>query len=140
MGFLLPSEDIDWKLNLSCPLDYRFCLYNNVAVAARAAIDKHSLERILIVDWDGQFEFFIYRGVTSFHIEFFVCFSVHHGNGTQRMFESDPNILYFSVHMYLRAKFYPHSTDAGPTKVGKHPAEGTTGKFSKIMHCIIVYM
>jgi len=58
-----------------------FCLFNNVAVAAKQAILKHKLERVLIVDFD-----------------------VHHGNGTQESFYSDPNVLYFSTHLY---PYYP---------------------------------
>lgn len=54
-----------------------FCLFNNVAVAARYAQKKHGLEKILIVDWD-----------------------VHHGNGTQNAFYDDPAVLYFSIHQY----------------------------------------
>src|SRR6266849_1808767 len=58
-----------------------FCLFNNVAVAARYAIDHYGLERVMIIDYD-----------------------VHHGNGTQDMFYEDPRVLYFSVH---QAPFYP---------------------------------
>lgn len=52
-----------------------FCLFNNVAVAAAYARDKYGLERIAIVDFD-----------------------VHHGNGTQAIFEADPKVAYFSTH------------------------------------------
>ncbi len=52
-----------------------FCLFNNVAIAARYAQQKYGLERILIVDWD-----------------------VHHGNGTQAIFYEDPSVFYFSTH------------------------------------------
>jgi len=58
-----------------------FCLFNNVAVAARALQAEQEAERILIVDWD-----------------------VHHGNGTQHVFEADRDVLYFSTHQY---PFYP---------------------------------
>ncbi len=58
-----------------------FCLFNNVAVAARYAIDRHGLERVMIIDYD-----------------------VHHGNATQEMFYEDPRVLYFSIH---QAPFYP---------------------------------
>ena len=58
-----------------------FCLFNNVAVAARYAIDKHGLERVMIIDYD-----------------------VHHGNATQEMFYDDPRVLYFSIH---QSPFYP---------------------------------
>ena len=52
-----------------------FCLFNNVAIAARYVQKKYSLTRVLIVDWD-----------------------VHHGNGTQHSFEDDPSVLFFSTH------------------------------------------
>lgn len=55
-----------------------FCLFNNIAIAARHAIRVHGLERILILDWD-----------------------VHHGNGTQAAFYNDPRVLYFSVHQHF---------------------------------------
>ncbi len=58
-----------------------FCLLNNVAIGARYAFHHHDLSRILIVDWD-----------------------VHHGNGTQAIFEDDPAVLYFSTHQF---PFYP---------------------------------
>ncbi|MDY6906855.1 MAG: histone deacetylase [Chloroflexota bacterium] len=54
-----------------------FCVFNNIAIAARHAIRNHGLERILIVDFD-----------------------VHHGNGTQEAFYSDPGVLYFSTHQH----------------------------------------
>jgi len=58
-----------------------FCLFNNVAIAARYALEKHGLERVMIIDYD-----------------------VHHGNGTQEAFYDDPRVLYFSTH---QAPFYP---------------------------------
>ena len=58
-----------------------FCLFNNVAVAARYALDHSGLERVMIIDYD-----------------------VHHGNGSQDMFYEDPRVLYFSIH---QAPFYP---------------------------------
>ena len=60
-----------------------FCLFNNVAIAAKYLQSKYRLEKILIVDWD-----------------------VHHGNGTQDAFYNDPAVLYFSMHRY---PFYPGS-------------------------------
>lgn len=52
-----------------------FCLFNNVAVAAQHLIDRHQLERVMIVDFD-----------------------VHHGNGTQHIFESRRDVFYISLH------------------------------------------
>jgi len=74
-----------------------FCLFNNVAIGARYALDKFSLERILIADWD-----------------------VHHGNGTQNSFYEDPRVLYFSTHRY--GFFYPGTGAA--TDVGRGKGEG----------------
>lgn len=58
-----------------------FCLFNNVAIAARHAVEHHGLERVAIIDWD-----------------------VHHGNGTQAIFWDDPSVLFVSLHQY---PFYP---------------------------------
>ncbi|MBO0333456.1 histone deacetylase family protein [Sneathiella sp. CAU 1612] len=69
-----------------------FCLYNNVAVGAYYARKKYGLERIAVVDFD-----------------------VHHGNGTQAIFERDPGMFYASTH---QAPFYPGTGDASETGVG----------------------
>ncbi|KAM5441706.1 Histone deacetylase hda1 [Microsporum ferrugineum] len=63
-----------------------FCLFNNVSVAARACqkILGDKCRKIMILDWD-----------------------VHHGNGVQRMFYNDPNVLYISIHVYRDGSFYP---------------------------------
>ncbi len=67
-----------------------FCLFNNVAIAARRALDFHGLQRVAIVDFD-----------------------VHHGNGTQDAFRDDPRVLMTS---FFQHPFYPHtvSTDSRP--------------------------
>jgi acetoin utilization deacetylase AcuC-like enzyme len=75
-----------------------FCLFNNVAIAARYAQKRHRIQRVLIVDWD-----------------------VHHGNGTQHSFEDDPSVLFFSVHQY------PHYPGTGRgTECGTGAGEGFT--------------
>jgi acetoin utilization deacetylase AcuC-like enzyme len=75
-----------------------FCLFNNVAIAARYVQKKYGFKRVLIVDWD-----------------------VHHGNGTQHSFEDDASILYFSTHQY------PHYPGTGrASERGKGAGEGYT--------------
>lgn len=78
-----------------------FCIFNNVAIAALYAIRDHGLKRVLIVDWD-----------------------VHHGNGTQHIFESNPNVLYISVHRYDNGSFFPKGKDGDYDVVGKGPGVG----------------
>lgn len=70
-----------------------FCLFNNVAIAARYLQKKHGLGKIAIVDWD-----------------------VHHGNGTQDTFYEDPSVLYVSLHQY---PFYPGTGAASETGAGR---------------------
>jgi acetoin utilization deacetylase AcuC-like enzyme len=74
-----------------------FCLFNNVAIGAKYAIQHFSLQKVMIVDWD-----------------------VHHGNGTQNSFYEDPQVLYFSTHRY--GFFYPGT--GAVTEVGKGKGEG----------------
>ncbi|KAK3726952.1 hypothetical protein QZH41_014804, partial [Actinostola sp. cb2023] len=78
-----------------------YCYFNNVAIAAQIAQDKWGMKRVLIVDWD-----------------------VHHGNGTQSLFESDPSVLYFSMHEYHHGTFYPGSTIANYDVVGTGKGKG----------------
>ncbi len=49
---------------------------------------------------------------------------VHHGNATQHMFESDPSVLYISIHRYDDGKFYPGGKDGHPSIVGKGDGMG----------------
>jgi len=75
-----------------------FCLFNNVAIAARYIQQQHKLKKVLIVDWD-----------------------VHHGNGTQELFYDDPTVFYFGVHRY---PFYPGTGSA--EEKGAGPGLGFT--------------
>jgi acetoin utilization deacetylase AcuC-like enzyme len=78
-----------------------FCIFNNVAIAAKFALSKLDLNRVLIADFD-----------------------VHHGNGTQDAFYADPRVLYFSTHQY---PFYPGTGWRDETGTGE--GEGTTVNF-----------
>jgi acetoin utilization deacetylase AcuC-like enzyme len=81
-----------------------FCIFNNMAVAAKFALSRFNLSRILIVDFD-----------------------VHHGNGTQDAFYADPKVLYFSTHQY---PFYPGTGRMEETGTGE--GEGTTVNFPMV--------
>ncbi len=70
-----------------------FCLFNNIAIAAKYIQKKHRLGKVLIVDWD-----------------------VHHGNGTQETFYDDATVLYFGIHRY---PFYPGTGSAAEKGEGK---------------------
>jgi len=70
-----------------------FCLFNNIAIAARYALEEYKLERILIIDFD-----------------------VHHGNGTQGSFYDNPRVMYISTHEY---PFYPGTGDINETGSGE---------------------
>jgi acetoin utilization deacetylase AcuC-like enzyme len=69
-----------------------FCLFNNAAIAARHAQEKHGVTRVAIIDWD-----------------------VHHGNGTQAIVWDDPSILYASTH---QMPLYPGTGAASETGAG----------------------
>ena len=76
-----------------------FCLFNNVAVAARYAQNKYQeIDNVVIIDWD-----------------------VHHGNGTQGIFYSDPSVFFFSMHQY---PWYPGTGARG--ELGQGRGLGTT--------------
>ena len=75
-----------------------FCLFNNIAVAARYLQREHGIEKAAIIDWD-----------------------VHHGNGTQDIFYADPTVFFFSIH---QSPLYPGTGAANQT--GSGDAIGTT--------------
>lgn len=67
-----------------------FCYFNNIAIAAKYAQQKHKLKKILIIDWD-----------------------YHHGNATESMFYDDPTVLFFSTHDQFA---YPGT--GNPSRIG----------------------
>jgi acetoin utilization deacetylase AcuC-like enzyme len=75
-----------------------FCLFNNVAVAARHALDHHDLERVLVLDWD-----------------------VHHGNGTAEIFAGTAELLFVSIHQW---PLYPGT--GAIREIGTGSGEGYT--------------
>ena len=75
-----------------------FCIFNNCAIGARYAQEKHGFDRIMIVDYD-----------------------LHHGNGTQHSFYDDPRVLYVSTHQY---PYYPGT--GGYNEVGEGEGRGYT--------------
>ncbi|KAM5335608.1 polyamine deacetylase HDAC10 isoform 8-T8 [Glossophaga mutica] len=80
-----------------------FCMFNNVAIAAKHAQQEHGLHRILIVDWD-----------------------IHHGQGIQYIFEDDPSVLYFSWHRYEHGRFWPYLPESDADAVGQGRGRGFT--------------
>ncbi|KAF1802100.1 hypothetical protein FB192DRAFT_1376261 [Mucor lusitanicus] len=78
-----------------------YCFYNNVAVAVSAIMEKYpaKIKKTLIIDWD-----------------------IHHGNGTQKIFYDNPNVLYISVHRWEHGKFYPFT--GAPDECGQSEGLG----------------
>jgi len=81
-----------------------FCLFNNVAIAARHAQRNHGAERIAIVDWD-----------------------VHHGNGTQDIFKDDPSVLYCSTHQFPLFPGTGRKDEVGVGNIVNAPLSPNTG-------------
>ncbi|RKP32901.1 hypothetical protein METBISCDRAFT_11348 [Metschnikowia bicuspidata] len=80
-----------------------FCLFSNVAVAAKNMLKSYpdSCRRIVVLDWD-----------------------IHHGNGTQKAFYNNRDVLYISLHRFENGKFYPGTKFGGADKVGEGKGEG----------------
>jgi histone deacetylase 6 len=80
-----------------------FCLFNNVCVAAKICQKEFGAKcrKILILDWD-----------------------VHHGNGVQKVFYDDPNVLYISLHVFQNGSFYPGGPEGDFTYCGRGPGLG----------------
>uniref|UniRef100_A0A3B4ZVS4 Histone deacetylase n=1 Tax=Stegastes partitus TaxID=144197 RepID=A0A3B4ZVS4_9TELE len=78
-----------------------FCFFNSVAITAKLLQQKLGVGKILIVDWD-----------------------IHHGNGTQQAFYSDPNVLYISLHRYDDGNFFPGSGAPEELQVGSGAGVG----------------
>ena len=75
-----------------------FCLFNNIAIGARYLLEKYTMQRVLIFDWD-----------------------IHHGNGTQHSFYTSPQVLYVSTHQF---PYYPGTGAAEET--GEEAGRGFT--------------
>lgn len=100
------ADDIDNGFGLIRPPGHHaersqalgFCLFNNIAIVARYLQHEYGIDRILILDWD-----------------------VHHGNGTQHIFDPDPSVFYLSLHQH---PFYPGT--GSETETGIDNGAGTT--------------
>lgn len=81
----LPSPLLPLPFRLLSSLTCRgFCYFNNVALAARALLNKPNVNKVMIVDWD-----------------------IHHGSGTQQVFYDNPAVLVVSIHRFDDSQFFP---------------------------------
>ena len=81
-----------------------YCFFNNIAIAAKHAVEHLGLERVLIVDWD-----------------------VHHGQATQYSFD-DSKVMYISIHRYENGSFWPELIESNSNHVGKISRDEETGE------------
>jgi histone deacetylase 6 len=106
---LEPSSEMDLAFSLVRPPGHHafknqpggFWYFNNVAVAAKVAIEEYGVKRVCIFDWD-----------------------VHHGDGTQSIFYQDDKVLYISIHRFDKGEYYPHKQDGNPMSTGEDKGEG----------------
>ncbi len=100
-----------------------FCIYNNVAVAAKAAIESYGAKRVMIVDWD------VHHGNGALNCIRVLCSLLstnpfHYSSlppnlafeGTENMFYEDPRVLYVSIHRYDNTNFFPGT--GHPSRIG----------------------
>ncbi|KAF7492597.1 Polyamine deacetylase HDAC10 [Sarcoptes scabiei] len=78
-----------------------YCIFNNVAIAAKYCLKKYHMQKILIIDWD-----------------------VHHGQGTQRIFYDDDRVFYVSLHRYENGTFWPELKESDYDYTGHEKAKG----------------
>ncbi|KAI9226472.1 MAG: hypothetical protein DHS80DRAFT_18673 [Piptocephalis tieghemiana] len=71
-------------------------------IATRLCQNEFGIKKVLILDWD-----------------------IHHGNGTQRAFYDDPNVLYISIHRWEEGEFYPSGNDGAPWAIGQGLGRGS---------------
>ncbi len=79
-----------------------FCIFNNVAIAARYLQKKYGVKKIAIIDWD-----------------------IHLGDGTHHVFANDPNVLFISIHRYDHGTYYPAGETGSFLSCGLEDAKGS---------------
>lgn len=78
-----------------------FCVFNNVGIGARYLQERYGHKKIAIFDWD-----------------------IHHGDGTQKIFYDDPDILFISIHRYDNGQFYPFCEEGHVSRQGSGKGKG----------------